>query len=135
MEKGHQALHRAIQIAGGQTALANAIGVRQSHISYWLRKSDHGVPAERVADIERITGIARHELRPDLFPESASTVSIPTRADTTQESRGSSSDRPIPPQRSGAYFSCFKHLRRAHFSSAEEIDRHIRALREEWDRR
>lgn len=27
------------------------------------------VPAERVVDIERITGISRHDLRPDIFGE------------------------------------------------------------------
>lgn len=33
------------------------------------------------------------------------------------------------------HFSRFRHLRRAHFSTSGEIDDHIRALREEWDRR
>jgi hypothetical protein len=32
------------------------------------------------------------------------------------------------------HFSRFKHLRRAHFASSEEIVAHIRALRDEWDR-
>ncbi|MFK8253796.1 hypothetical protein [Ancylobacter terrae] len=36
---------------------------------------------------------------------------------------------------SSGHFSRFKHLRRSRFASAEEIDDHIRALREEWDRR
>jgi hypothetical protein len=33
------------------------------------------------------------------------------------------------------HFSRFKQLRRPHFASGEEIVAHIRALREEWDRR
>jgi hypothetical protein len=32
-------------------------------------------------------------------------------------------------------FSRWRHLRRADFASADEIVAHIRALREEWDRR
>ena len=36
---------------------------------------------------------------------------------------------------STGHFSRFKHLRRSHFASAEEISEHISALRDEWDRR
>jgi hypothetical protein len=32
-------------------------------------------------------------------------------------------------------FSRWKHLRRSHFATMEEIVEHVRALREEWDRR
>jgi hypothetical protein len=39
-----------------------------------------------------------------------------------------------PPSDAG-HFSRWKHLRRAHFTSSEEIVAHIRALRDEWDRR
>lgn len=28
------------------------------------------VPAERVLDIEKLTGVSRHDLRPDLYPRS-----------------------------------------------------------------
>ena len=33
------------------------------------------------------------------------------------------------------HFSRFKHLRRSNFVSAEEVADHVRALRDEWDRR
>ena len=33
------------------------------------------------------------------------------------------------------HFTRFKHLRRSHFASAEEINAHINALRDEWARR
>lgn len=58
---------RAIEAAGGQTALANALGLKQGHIWYWAHRA-HQIPAERVLDVERVTGIPRHELRPDLYP-------------------------------------------------------------------
>lgn len=48
---------------GRAVELAACLGVSPSAISQWQR-----VPAERVLDIERITGVKRHELRPDIYP-------------------------------------------------------------------
>lgn len=64
----NQALHRAIEIAGSQAALAAKIGVTQAHVSYWACKAKKGVPPEHVWAIEAATGVSRHELRPDIFP-------------------------------------------------------------------
>lgn len=55
---------RAMQIK--QAELAAKLGVQPPALSKWERGR---VPAERVLDIERITGIPRHELRPDIYPE------------------------------------------------------------------
>jgi DNA-binding transcriptional regulator YdaS (Cro superfamily) len=63
-----KALQRAIDKAGGQKALADAIGTTQPQIWYWLNDSKKGVPAEFVIPIERATGIGRSELRPDIYP-------------------------------------------------------------------
>jgi DNA-binding transcriptional regulator YdaS (Cro superfamily) len=126
-----RALARAIKAAGGQAALAAAIGVRQSHVSYWLHKSETGVPAERVVDIERATGVKRHELRPDLF---APPVPAPGHGFADDGAQFDDDSRSHPADRRDN-FSRFKHLRRGHFVSREEIDGHILALREEWDRR
>lgn len=60
------ALQNAVTKAGGQTALARAIGKTQGHISVWIRRRH--VPAEEVLKIEAATGVSRHELRPDLYP-------------------------------------------------------------------
>jgi DNA-binding transcriptional regulator YdaS (Cro superfamily) len=67
MDDRNKALKRAIEIAGGQNALAEALGVYQSNIHYWLCLSKNGVKAEYVAKIERLTGVPRHQLRPDLW--------------------------------------------------------------------
>lgn len=64
-----EALSRAIAAAGSQAALASKIGVSQAHVSYWLVSSKSGVPANKVIDIERATGVSRHDLRPDIYPE------------------------------------------------------------------
>jgi DNA-binding transcriptional regulator YdaS (Cro superfamily) len=62
-------LEKAVKIAGGQSSLAAKLGIRQSHVWHWLRKSKRGLPAEYVLSVERITGVPRHQLRPDLYPQ------------------------------------------------------------------
>lgn len=68
------ALQKAIEIVGGQTALANKIGepVKQAHVWNWLNR-DGVVPAEHVLKIEAATdgAVTRHELRPDIYPREA----------------------------------------------------------------
>ena len=49
-----------------QADLAAQLGVQPPAVSKWEKGR---IPAERVLDIERITGIPRHDLRPDLYPE------------------------------------------------------------------
>jgi DNA-binding transcriptional regulator YdaS (Cro superfamily) len=56
-------LARAIDGAGGVAALAKALDISSQSISGWSR-----VPAERVLQVERLSGVSRHELRPDLYP-------------------------------------------------------------------
>ena len=115
MRNAKNALQKAIDRAGGQTALAAKIGVRQSLISFWLNQAKEGAAPDKVPAIERVTGVPRYELRPDVYarPES-------------RKSAGGGSD-----EKKG-HFSRFKHIRRDHFKTAEDLERHIRALREEW---
>lgn len=66
-----RALRKAVKAAGGQTKLAERISttarpITQSHVWNWLNR-DLYVPAEVVLDIERETGVSRHDLRPDVF--------------------------------------------------------------------
>ena len=60
------AIERAVKAAGGRRALAQAFGLRTQAIEKWVRFNR--VPAERVLTIEELTGVSRHELRPDLYP-------------------------------------------------------------------
>lgn len=48
-----------------QADLAARLGVQPPAVCKWERGR---IPAERVLDVERVTGIPRHELRPDLYP-------------------------------------------------------------------
>jgi YdaS antitoxin of YdaST toxin-antitoxin system len=112
------ALKRAKDAVGGSSGLARLLGVKSQAVSQWKQ-----VPAKRVIDVEKLTQVPRHELRPDLYPP----LGIP------EHSR----DAPFRPEekRLTRHFSRFWHLRKSHFDSGEEIVAHVRALREEWDRR
>jgi DNA-binding transcriptional regulator YdaS (Cro superfamily) len=61
-----QTVRRAVDAAGGATALAAALGIKPPSIYSWRR-----VPAERVIEVERVTGIPRTVLRPDIYPPDA----------------------------------------------------------------
>lgn len=57
-------LSKAKAVIGGGVALARALGgISSQAVNQWRR-----VPAERVLEVERVTGVPRHELRPDLYP-------------------------------------------------------------------
>lgn len=70
------ALQKAIKKAGGPKALGIALGISHQAIGQWSK-----CPALRVLEVERETGVPRHELRPDLYPpSSAPPVPEPARA-------------------------------------------------------
>jgi hypothetical protein len=48
-----------------QKWVANQLGVHQVQLSKWARAR---IPAEHVLNFERITGIPRSDLRPDIYP-------------------------------------------------------------------
>ena len=61
------ALSKAIDLAGGQSALARELGLSQSTVYAWLKTTKKGVPGEFCPAIEALTGVPRHELRPDVY--------------------------------------------------------------------
>ena len=56
-------LVRAIEAAGGLTKLAASLNISKQAVAQWEE-----VPPLRVLDVERASGVSRHELRPDLYP-------------------------------------------------------------------
>ena len=60
------AIGKAVDVAGGQAALARMLGVSRSTVNSWVKKRNR-VTAETAKKIEVITGIKREDLRPDLF--------------------------------------------------------------------
>jgi DNA-binding transcriptional regulator YdaS (Cro superfamily) len=57
------AIERAVEIAGSQQRLADAIGVTQSQISHWI--NGQPVHHNHYQSIELATGVTAHELLAD----------------------------------------------------------------------
>ena len=49
--------------------MAEAMQLDPSTVSQWFRRGR--IPAERVLTVERLTGVTRSMLRPDLYPRSS----------------------------------------------------------------
>jgi DNA-binding transcriptional regulator YdaS (Cro superfamily) len=62
----HNPVEIAIQVAKGVRPLARLIGIAAPSVWEWRQRGR--VPAERVLQLEAVTGLSRHVLRPDLYP-------------------------------------------------------------------
>lgn len=58
-------LKKAVEAAGGQSAVARKIGCTSQAVSKWCNTGE--VPIKRLLDFEKATGIPRQDLYPDLF--------------------------------------------------------------------
>lgn len=58
-------IKKAVKIAGGQAELARKVGVRQPAVHRWIKAKT--VPAKRVLQVEKITGISRYKLNPEIY--------------------------------------------------------------------
>lgn len=57
-----EACKAAVERAGGPKRLANAMAITGSAVSQW-----EIVPAIRVLQVEKLSGMSRHLLRPDIY--------------------------------------------------------------------
>ena len=55
-------LQLAIKAAGGYSELAESLGIRPQSVWQWTR-----VPLNRVVEVEKVTGVPRRKLRPELY--------------------------------------------------------------------
>lgn len=62
-------MKKAIIRAGGPSALASELRITQAAISQWRQ-----VPSTRVLAVEKITGVSRYELRPDIYGKKPDTA-------------------------------------------------------------
>lgn len=60
MAKEH--IRKIAQSVGGIVALSQRLGLSRGAVSQWRE-----VPANRIVEVERLTGVPREELRPDLY--------------------------------------------------------------------
>jgi len=56
-------LAKALKAVGGPAELSRRLGITVQAVSQWKK-----VPGNRVLAVERVTGIDRSSLRPDLYP-------------------------------------------------------------------
>jgi DNA-binding transcriptional regulator YdaS (Cro superfamily) len=60
----NETLDKAIRSHGGYAEVASILGVTRQTVYKWVERR---VPAERVGEVEWLTGIPREILRPDIF--------------------------------------------------------------------
>ena len=58
-----EALERAVEAVGSRAEIGRRLGISQAAVQQWQR-----VPPLRVLEVERISGVSRSLLRPDLYP-------------------------------------------------------------------
>jgi hypothetical protein len=122
--------------------LARDLGVPYPTVAAWKQRGS--IPASywrrllRAAKARRLTQVTA-DLLIDLHARKPIGTSEPGFAEeetapfvSSKAANGTAKDVAKP---AAGHFSRFKHLRRMHFRSAEEIEDHIRALRDEWSHR
>lgn len=67
----NELIQKAVEVVGGQTALAEKCGKKQGHVSYWLKQEQ--VTAETALLVDAATSgvVSKYQLRPDIFGEGA----------------------------------------------------------------
>ena len=69
MDKPETAVERFINAMGGTANAAAALGIHKANVvANWRLRGQ--VPPDKVLAVESLTGISRHELRPDIFGKS-----------------------------------------------------------------
>jgi DNA-binding transcriptional regulator YdaS (Cro superfamily) len=66
MNEAPISVDKLIEDMGGATKAAAALGISNpSVILNWRKRKQ--VPADRVLKVEEVSGVSRHQLRPDIF--------------------------------------------------------------------
>ncbi|WP_447651584.1 YdaS family helix-turn-helix protein [Pseudomonas abietaniphila] len=71
---GINPIDRAVAAAGSQSSLARTLSCTPQNVQR-MCATGH-VPAKHVLKIEAATGVSRHDLRPDLYPECLPTLNV-----------------------------------------------------------
>jgi len=62
-DKTQTILTHIFETRGGPAGLASKLKLSKQAVSKWQR-----VPHKRVLAVEKLTGISRHDIRPDIYP-------------------------------------------------------------------
>lgn len=135
------AISNIFSVLGGTSEVARALGVRVSTASEMKRRGR--IPAEYWHDVIRV---ARERAHPEIDADLL--VRLHARDLGAERPRGfgeedapafqgpgAASGQPARSEGTTGHFSRHKTARRARFMTAEEVEDHIRALREEWSHR
>ena len=57
------AVRKAVKEAGGNNSLARKLGISSAAVSKWEK-----IPIRKILAIEKLTGISRHDLNPEIYP-------------------------------------------------------------------
>lgn len=57
-------INSIVKLAGGAQVLAAKLGVRHQAVYQWS-----AVPAERVIEVAKLTGLRPYDIRPDMYPD------------------------------------------------------------------
>ena len=74
-QSSRDAVAECCKMAGSQAALGKVLGVSQTSVWRWL-KGYSPFPAEYVLATERLYGVSRHDLRPDIYPIEESRTAV-----------------------------------------------------------
>jgi DNA-binding transcriptional regulator YdaS (Cro superfamily) len=85
LNSAHSAFLAALAVAGSQVRLAEICGCTQGNI-WQLKAKKSSLPGQYVLKVEAATGVSRHQLRPDLYPDNL----VPLAPDTPSAAAPSS---------------------------------------------
>lgn len=60
----NKSVAEAVTRIGGAHAVASIMGVSSTAVLHWIYRN---CPAERCVELERLSGVPREQLRPDIF--------------------------------------------------------------------
>lgn len=94
----YEALTACLNCAGSLSQLARDLGIPRT--TMWrIIDSSKQLPAEYVLLAERLYGVSRHYLRPDIYPPDARFIGVDRRADRVSFNPGAVSKRAAQPAR------------------------------------
>ena len=138
MEKAMKRMTDVFSAWPSDADLGRDIGMPYSTVSAWKQRGS--IPATYWRDIIRAARRrGRPEITADLLVELHARAPEAERSGLAEEEQRFMAQHAVTKADAGrertGHFSRFKTLRRSHFASLEDVNAHVGALRDEWERR